>query len=187
MKKAIAVTSTYLTPQINMYISVFQLFKIGIGPSSSHTVGPINASNKFISYLKKENISIKSLQINLYGSLSFTGKGHGTHLGIIGGLLGYSPETIRIKELKSEIVKINKLKKITLNNINTTIPFNSEENIAFTNKILPKHKYSNVMEFKAVSLKNNKVIKKIYYSIGGGFVIENRENKKAISNKPGLY
>ena len=94
-----------------MYISIFELFKIGVGPSSSHTVGPINASNKFISYIKKNNLNIKSINIHLFGSLSFTGKGHGTHIGIIAGLLGYQPETININVIEKEIKIIDKRKK----------------------------------------------------------------------------
>ena len=126
-----------------MYISIFELFKIGIGPSSSHTVGPINASNKFIEYVKVNGLKPKTINIHLFGSLSFTGKGHGTHYGIIAGLLGYKPETANIDIIKSEIKNIDASKEIFIKDLNLKIPFSSE-NVVFTNKIHPKHKYSNI-------------------------------------------
>ena len=97
-----------------MYISLFKLFKIGIGPSSSHTIGPINASRTFLSLLKTNKIHIQSIQIKLFGSLAYTGMGHGTDLGIIGGLLGYRPENIDINLIRNEYDKIKNNKSINL-------------------------------------------------------------------------
>ena len=77
-----------------MYVSIFNLFKVGIGPSSSHTVGPIIASRFFLKYLESKNFKVKYLKIKLYGSLAYTGLGHGTHKGIIAGLLGYKPDNL---------------------------------------------------------------------------------------------
>ena len=92
-----------------MYVSLFKLFKIGIGPSSSHTVGPINASKEFLILLKKKKFNAKSIQINLFGSLAYTGSGHGTDLGIIAGLLGYSPEEVNIDTIHEECKKIKQV------------------------------------------------------------------------------
>jgi len=167
-----------------MYISIFELFKIGIGPSSSHTVGPINASIKFLSFLKKNNIDIKSIKINLYGSLSFTGRGHGTNLGIVAGLIGYNPETVDINTLKDEIEKINKTNKIHIPSLNKTISFNFIDDIIFTNKFLKNHNYSNVIEFISTCAKTNTKINKFYYSVGGGFIIDSSEDDiNEIDNK----
>tara|TARA_B110000116_G_C16789251_1_gene562761 strand:- start:984 stop:2354 length:1371 start_codon:yes stop_codon:yes gene_type:complete len=164
-----------------MYVSIFELFKIGIGPSSSHTVGPINASRNFISYLKKENISISAIKINLYGSLSYTGKGHGTHLGLVAGLLGYKPEILDIDTLNKDIEKIELKNEIFIKGLNSNVSFNIDRDIVFTNKMLLEHKYSNVLEFIAKDSLTKKLIKKIYYSIGGGFIKEFNE-KEIIPN-----
>ncbi len=157
-----------------MYISIFELFKIGIGPSSSHTVGPINASNKFIEYIKNNHFELQSINVHLYGSLSFTGKGHGTHFGIIGGLLGYKPETANIDTIKSEIKNIDINKEIFIKELELKIPFTSD-NVVFTNKIHSKHKYSNIIEFHALTTENIKIVK-TYYSIGGGFIVDDTDN-----------
>ena len=80
-------------------ISVFDIFKIGIGPSSSHTMGPWKAGLIFISELNKKGVlsEVKSIQVKLYGSLAKTGKGHGTSMAVILGLCGYDPETIELE------------------------------------------------------------------------------------------
>ena len=88
-----------------MYISIFDLFKIGVGPSSSHTVGPINATNQFIDYLIQQKLfdQIDKIQFELFGSLAFTGKGHGTDKALILGLMGYTPTTVNPKLTKQII------------------------------------------------------------------------------------
>ena len=97
-----------------MNISVFDLFKIGIGPSSSHTVGPINASLQFVSLLDENKIEIDSLKINLFGSLAYTGKGHGTDMGIIAGLLGHRPNNVKIDEILNEYSNIKHRQLISI-------------------------------------------------------------------------
>ena len=97
-----------------MYVSLFKLFKIGIGPSSSHTVGPINASLQFVSLLDKNKIEIDSLKINLFGSLAYTGKGHGTDMGIIAGLLGHRPNDVKIDEILNEYSNIKQRQLISI-------------------------------------------------------------------------
>ena len=89
-----------------MYVSFFDLFKIGIGPSSSHTVGPINAANLFLEELTLLPDEIQKINITLYGSLALTGKGHGTDLGLISGLLGYRPYDVDIPNIKQHIKKV---------------------------------------------------------------------------------
>ena len=165
-----------------MYVSLFKLFKIGIGPSSSHTVGPINASREFLSLLKTNKVNVKFIQIKLFGSLAYTGIGHGTDIGIIAGLLGYYPKNIDIHFIRKEYDAIKKNKSITLGLIDTTIDFDPEEDIIFCKGVKNDFKYSNAIEFIAMDT-SDKAFKKVYYSIGGGFIITDNDDVKNISNK----
>ena len=158
-------------------ISIFDIFKIGIGPSSSHTVAPMKAAKEFRDYLLlkiKKNKIIK-IDITLFGSLAYTGRGHGTDEGIILGLLGQKPEDIDNKTkslllrkvLSTKILNINKENPVSFN-IEKNFIFNYEENVS---------KYSNVMIFTAY-ISDRKNLEKTYYSIGGGFIKE--KNKKIL-------
>ena len=160
-----------------MYVSLFKLFKVGIGPSSSHTVGPINASKKFLFYLEKNNFNVKNIKVTLFGSLSYTGIGHGTDIGIISGLLGYEPKDVHITKIHNEYDKITSSKKIKLGLLNSEISFNPKEDIIFSKEIRSQFKYSNAMEFLGINELGEKV-KKIYYSIGGGFVIDDNSSEE---------
>lgn len=151
-----------------MYVSLFKLFKIGIGPSSSHTVGPINASLKFLSILKQNKIDINSIQINLFGSLAYTGKGHGTDIGIIAGLLGHYPENVNINQILNQYDEIKSSGFIPLHSIGL-VRFDSNKNILFSKESRKEFKYSNAIEFIA-GYGKGKFLKRIFYSIGGGFV-----------------
>ena len=151
-----------------MYVSLFKLFKIGIGPSSSHTVGPINASLKFLSILKQNKIDINSIQINLFGSLAYTGKGHGTDIGIIAGLLGHYPENVNINQILNQYDEIKSSGFIPLHSIGL-VRFDSNKNIFFSKESRKEFKYSNAIEFIA-GYGKGKFLKRIFYSIGGGFV-----------------
>ena len=107
-------------------ISVFDMFKIGVGPSSSHTLGPWKAALKFIDTLKQKNIfnEVKSVTVLLYGSLAKTGKGHGTDIAVLMGLCGENPETIDVNSITEKVVCIQSTQKLLLNNqteINITV------------------------------------------------------------------
>tara|TARA_Y100001970_G_scaffold122493_2_gene151845 strand:+ start:14063 stop:15421 length:1359 start_codon:yes stop_codon:yes gene_type:complete len=163
-----------------MYVSLFKLFKIGIGPSSSHTVGPINASLQFVSLLDKNKIEIDSLKINLFGSLAYTGKGHGTDMGIIAGLLGHRPNNVKIDEILNEYSNIKQRQLISIPLIGD-VNFNPINDIVFCKENKKVFKYSNAMEFIA-DYGQNQTFKRVFYSIGGGFVVsedgkENNERK----------
>ncbi len=166
-------------------ISVFDLFSIGIGPSSSHTVGPMRAAHKFaIKMTQTEFIDqVHYVTVEAHGSLAFTGKGHGTDKAILMGLEGEDPATIdpdsveeRMKTIDgSHIIFLNQKKKISFNPALHLIL-----NLA---TLLPKH--SNGMSFKAFDKESNLIAHDIYYSIGGGFIIEaNEESIEASSNQP---
>jgi len=160
-------------------ISVFDMLKIGIGPSSSHTLGPWRAAERWIKELKEANIfnKVESIKVDLYGSLSLTGKGHATDLAIMLGLSGANPELIPIENINTIIVSIKNTKEILFNN-EITLTFNPDENIVFNRNFLPFH--ANGLVFSAVV--NGKSLKSTFYSIGGGFVVK-EERKNAKRNK----
>ena len=147
-------------------ISVFDIFKIGVGPSSSHTMGPWVAAQLFLN--KIEIKEVKSLTVDLFGSLSKTGKGHGTDVAVILGLLGYDPKTIIVEELNSYIDEVQAKKEINLNQEHI-ISFDPDKDIIFHNNRLAFH--PNGMTIHAV-LSNGEKIDETYYSIGGGFVVQ---------------
>jgi len=158
-------------------ISVFDMLKIGIGPSSSHTLGPWRAAERFLSELRENELLAKTekIQVDLYGSLSLTGKGHATDLAILLGLSGQDPETIPIDSISKITAQIHTDKVILLGN-EKTIPFFPESEIIFNKNFLEFH--SNGLQFTAF-LGTKKTFKATYYSIGGGFVVkEERINAK---------
>ena len=164
-----------------MYISTFELFKIGIGPSSSHTVGPMIAAKNFSEKISSFK-NLTNITIDLYGSLALTGKGHGTDKAISLGLMGFSPETLSANIIDSKIKEINNSGFISISN-SRPIKFDFSKNIIY-NKVFDKYKYSNTMVFKAFD-KSDKLYENIFYSIGGGFIIdENNQNSDTnLSNK----
>jgi len=158
-------------------ISVFDMLKIGIGPSSSHTLGPWRAAQQWITVLEKTALlhQITSIKIDLYGSLSLTGKGHATDFAILLGLTGADPEQIPVDEIQPIIDTINKTQQLIINKKHP-INLNPKDAIIFNREFLPFH--SNGLKFSA--FKNNVLLSsEIYYSIGGGFVAqEERINTK---------
>jgi L-serine dehydratase len=166
-----------------MNLSIFDIFKIGIGPSSSHTMGPMNAAKRFLDELiQKTNIqNIAQIKIEIYGSLALTKNGHGTILAIELGLEGYTPETIVPHEIDSIIKAITDTKTINLLQKHK-IPFILSKNLKFENdKELPYH--PNGMRFKAIDKKNTVIYEQEYYSIGGGFVVSSSDIKDKSKTK----
>ena len=150
-------------------ISVFDMLKIGIGPSSSHTLGPWRAAERWINHLKKVGLfeDITAIKVDLYGSLSLTGKGHATDLAIILGLAGSDPEYIATNKIMSLAHLIKASKQLKFGN-NSIIYFDSNKDITFNKKFLTFH--ANGMKF--TGFKNNiEISSDTYYSIGGGFVV----------------
>ena len=151
-------------------ISVFDMLKIGVGPSSSHTLGPWLAAERFIGELRgrgafKDTVKIG---IELYGSLSLTGKGHATDLALMMGLTGADPVTVPIAHIRDLTEAIKKNKILPLGGI-LEITFDPKSDILFKREFLPFH--ANGMIFIA-TLANGNEIKEAYYSIGGGFVVK---------------
>ncbi len=154
-------------------ISVFDMLKIGVGPSSSHTLGPWRAAEQFVKELRQNNLidAIISIQVNLYGSLSLTGKGHATDLAIMLGLSGADPEYIPVESIDVIISAIKNKKEIFLGN-EILIPFCFETDIVFNRNFLPFH--SNGLTFTAIT--DTEKFSETYYSIGGGFVVKEQED-----------
>ncbi|MEB8329299.1 L-serine ammonia-lyase [Flavobacteriaceae bacterium KMM 6897] len=158
-------------------ISTFDMLKIGIGPSSSHTLGPWRAAERWIKELKEDGFfdQVSSIKVHIYGSLSLTGKGHATDLAIMLGLTGADPEYIPIEDIGG-IVEDIKSSGILSFNSERDFPFDAKQDIVFEKKFLPFH--ANGMLFVA-TLNSGEKIEETYYSIGGGFVVkEERENAK---------
>lgn len=154
-----------------MAISVFDMFSIGIGPSSSHTVGPMRAAHRFIEFLTEKNLlnSVSRVKAELYGSLGATGKGHGSDKAVMIGLEGHLPEDIDPDIIPERLETIRREKKINLNGQNE-LKFNEEKDLVMhRRKSLPRH--SNGMIFLAFDKDGNEIAKKTYYSVGGGFVV----------------
>jgi L-serine dehydratase len=153
-----------------MAISVFDLFKVGIGPSSSHTVGPMRAAREFLLALKASgqlNL-VKSIKVELFGSLGATGKGHGSGSAVLLGLLGEEPDKVSIEAISSYIDVIHHTQSIALLR-HHIVPFVEKDQLVFYKRqALPYH--PNGMRF-TVALTDEQIVSKTYYSVGGGFVI----------------
>ncbi|MGL2964355.1 L-serine ammonia-lyase [Flavobacterium sp. RSB2_4_14] len=158
-------------------ISVFDMLKIGVGPSSSHTLGPWRAAERFLNELREENLLNKTtkVKIDLYGSLSLTGKGHATDYAVMLGLSGQDPEYIAVKDIDGIITTIKTTHQIKLAN-ELIIPFDADTDIIFNKNFLPFH--ANGMTFTAFITNGTEYVS-TFYSIGGGFVVkEERINAK---------
>ncbi|WP_103865203.1 L-serine ammonia-lyase [Aquimarina sp. I32.4] len=157
-------------------ISVFDMLKIGVGPSSSHTLGPWRAGGRWIEELKEATIfeSVTSITVDLFGSLSLTGKGHATDIAVILGLCGYDPTTIDVSTIDSIIDTITSSKTLPFNN-ELQITFDPQIHIVFNRDF--KEFHPNGMTFHG-TLKNGEVISSSFYSIGGGFVVKEERKRK---------
>jgi len=161
-------------------ISVFDIFKIGIGPSSSHTLGPWRAAQQFVQTLQQEELlaNVVQLKILLYGSLAKTGKGHGTDIAILLGLSGHDPVTFAVDRLDSSIEEIKTSHQLVLGGVHPISFFTEDDLLFLYSQSLPYH--PNAVTFQAF-LSTGKAVSETYYSIGGGFVVkEGAENNHGI-------
>ncbi|MCC7402355.1 MAG: L-serine ammonia-lyase [Chitinophagaceae bacterium] len=162
-------------------ISVFDIFKIGVGPSSSHTLGPWRAAQRFVQNLinEKKLDKVTSVKIILYGSLAKTGKGHGTDIAVQLGLSGDDPVTFDVTRINYKIADIADSKKIFLNGSHQ-VDFDPPADIVFRmRESLPYH--PNAMTLSA-TLATGESISETYYSIGGGFVIKENEEESGANS-----
>src|SRR5271156_115416 len=157
---------------IRMSLSVFDIFKIGIGPSSSHTMGPMNAARDFASLLAARGLLENTAQVSaqLYGSLALTGRGHCTDRAILLGLEGMSPDTIDSAAVEPALQRIRAQGRIRLLGGNE-IAFDEPLNLLFhIDQVLPGH--SNGMRFTAHDAALQVLAREEYYSVGGGFLVQ---------------
>jgi L-serine dehydratase len=158
-----------------MFVSAFDLFKIGLGPSSSHTVGPMRAAGRFAHELaasgKLEEIA--RVVIDLYGSLALTGRGHSTDRAILLGLSGEAPDRIDPDQVEPKVQRIREQQMLSLDGRHP-IHFHEEEDLRFrVDKTLTFH--SNGMRFTALDAAGAAIMCKVYFSVGGGFVVDEDE------------
>ncbi len=161
--------SITLTPK--MSTSVFDIFKIGIGPSSSHTVGPMKAAQQFAQGLARDELlnQIRRLQIDLHGSLGATGRGHGSDRAILLGLEGESPESVNTDMVEGYLHRVHETNSIWLLR-QYAVPFDEKTDLNFHWQPLPFH--PNGMMFTAFDAFGAMLRSRTYYSIGGGFVVD---------------
>ncbi|WP_394243246.1 L-serine ammonia-lyase [Vibrio astriarenae] len=162
-------------------ISVFDVYKIGVGPSSSHTVGPMKAGKEFVDDLRSmEKLqSITKITVDVYGSLSLTGKGHHTDIAIIMGLGGNSPESVDIDSIPGFIAKVEETELLPLAHGSHTVDFPREVGMNFHTSNLSLHE--NGMQIHAWA-GEELAYSKTYYSIGGGFIVDEENFGKTEEN-----
>ncbi len=170
-----------------MKTSIFDIFKIGIGPSSSHTVGPMRAAGRFVRELERTNLlnNVARVLAELFGSLALTGVGHGTDRAILLGLAGEIPEEVKTSAVEPLLDEIRGSRSLKLVG-KKSIPFNEPADLLFHNdQILPGH--PNGMRFQAFDAAGNCLLRQVYYSVGGGFILLEGESPAAATPLPVPY
>lgn len=162
-----------------MFLSVFDLFKIGVGPSSSHTMGPMVAARRFLvdirdgDWPRPANAQVEHITVSLHGSLSFTGKGHASDRAILLGLAGFEPRTLVPEQANAAMKDITCRKTISPQGFGT-FSFDPESDLIFDyGPALPQH--ANAMVFNGFDSNGLQLLKRAYFSIGGGFVMTEAE------------
>jgi L-serine dehydratase len=154
-----------------MAVSVFDLFKIGIGPSSSHTVGPMRAARLFVQRLLHDGVLTQTTRVraNLYGSLGATGKGHGSDKAVLLGLAGHEPDSVDVEAIDGLLADIRNTSRLPLAGQHS-VQFNELLDLKFHRReSLPFH--ANGMRFVALNAAGAEIANRVYYSVGGGFVV----------------
>ena len=162
-----------------MFLSVFDVFKIGVGPSSSHTMGPMSAAKRFLDLILSDDwprpsgARVAALKVSLHGSLAYTGIGHGTGRAVILGLTGEEPHTVDPDRMDAVIADVEASGRVTPPG-HPAYRFQPREDLIFDKKQpLPGH--ANGMAFSALDADGRLLLRRIYYSIGGGFVVSDTE------------
>lgn len=156
-----------------MFLSVFDMFKIGVGPSSSHTMGPMVAGARFLDTLRQQPFKPHGLRASLHGSLAFTGKGHATDRATILGLAGFVPATIDAEAAEAALEENRRTKRLSVDGIGD-LAFDPDRDLRFDfDQALPGH--ANGMTLSATDAQGDVIFHQIYYSVGGGFVLTAEE------------
>ena len=165
-----------------MYYSLFEIFSIGVGPSSSHTVGPMRAAKRWLDNLREQKLfdKVEKVDVTLYGSLALTGYGHGTVKAIVYGLMGLEAE-----EINPEIPYVNAVRQDKILHLGQerAIAFDLDKNVTFEKDIfLPEH--SNGMRFKAYDKTGKVLLNEVYFSVGGGTIARQDEMATRSEREP---
>ncbi|EPE98754.1 L-serine ammonia-lyase [Rhizobium grahamii] len=171
-----------------MFLSVFDVFKIGVGPSSSHTMGPMTAANRFLDLILSNDwprptsgAQVASIKVSLHGSLAHTGIGHGTGRAVILGLMGEQPDSVDPDKMDGIINQVERSERISPPR-HPSYGFQPKTDLVFDKKQpLPGH--ANGMSFSAFDKDGRMLIKRIYYSVGGGFVVTDTELEQMRAKK----
>ncbi len=170
-----------------MFLSVFDIYKIGIGPSSSHTMGPMSAAARFLDEIRNgdwprpQGAEVARLHVSLHGSLAFTGIGHASDRAVILGLAGYLPDGIDPDQMDAIISTVRSTGRVTPDG-HPAYRFKPDENLVMDRKTpLPGH--ANGMMFQAFDKLDRLLLRRVYYSIGGGFVVDEAELKASQNAK----
>jgi L-serine dehydratase len=156
-----------------MFLSVFEMFKVGIGPSSSHTMGPMVAAGRFLDQLRASPFSAHGLRASLHGSLAFTGVGHATDRATILGLAGFSPDSYNRTQADAALAEIRKTRQIAPQGLGV-LAFDPARDLLFDyDAPLPRH--ANGMILMATDAQGDVILQETYYSVGGGFVMTEAE------------
>ncbi len=156
--------------------SIFEIFKIGVGPSSSHTVGPMRAARRFALDLLEKGLlaGVVRVQVELFGSLALTGHGHATDRAVLLGLSGEAPETIDPATIHEKVGDIRQQRALRLLG-SAAIPFHEDTDLLFLKtQMLPGH--SNGMRFTAFDRDEGELYSAVFYSVGGGFIAREGED-----------
>ena len=159
-----------------MFLSVFDMFKVGVGPSSSHTMGPMVAAGRFLDHLRAQPFKVVGLQASLHGSLAFTGVGHATDRATILGLAGFMPDTYDRARADATLAEIERTGTVSPEGLGT-LSFTPKTDLYFDYETpLPGH--ANGMQLMATDAQGDVVVREVYYSIGGGFVVTAAEQAR---------
>ena len=159
--------------QAVVFLSIFDIFKIGVGPSSSHTMGPMVAAARFLDALRASDFTAHGVRCSLHGSLAFTGKGHATDRAVILGLAGYRPETFDAAAAGVTLTDLAKSHRIKVTGL-SPLAFDPARDLIFDyDKTLPGH--ANGMILNALDAAGDVILQETYYSVGGGFVLTEAE------------
>lgn len=166
-----------------MFLSVFDIFKIGIGPSSSHTMGPMTAAARFLKRLRTDDDALRSMsavQVSLHGSLAYTGKGHASDRAVMLGLLGFLPDAVDSDLAAAALARLHDTKTLDIQGTGA-VSFDPESDLIFDfGPALALH--ANGMKMRAMDAQADTLIEETYYSVGGGFVMTEAELSSGKSN-----
>ncbi len=156
-----------------MFLSVFDMFKVGIGPSSSHTMGPMVAAARFLDHLRRQPFRVAGLRASLHGSLAFTGVGHATDRAVILGLAGFTPEAYDAEAAEESLARILETREVRPEGL-PPLRFDPAQDLRFDyGPPLPLH--ANGLVLRGTDAQGDVIVEQVYYSIGGGFVLTAEE------------